>query len=98
VALGLAFANSQSVFSLVIMSWSALASAFAPLLIVQCLGRRPPQAWSLAALFLGLGVALGWRAMGWEAHVYEGMPGILAGLVLLLAVTPRSGRQPSVCS
>jgi SSS family transporter len=92
-ALGLAFTNSQSVFSLVIMSWSALASAFAPLLIVQCLGRQPSQFWSLTALLSGLGVALAWRAAGWEEHVYEGMPGILAGLLLLLAVAPHRDRK-----
>jgi sodium/proline symporter len=36
-----ALLNQQSVFSLVIMAWSGLASAFAPLLIVLALGGKP---------------------------------------------------------
>lgn len=83
-ALGLALANSQSVFSLVIMAWSALASAFAPLLIALCLGRRPGQGLSLVALFAGLAVALLWRLLGWEQLIYEGLPGIATGLAILL--------------
>ena len=80
----LALSNSQSVFSLVIMSWSGLASAFAPLLIVLCLGRRPSQALSLVALFVGLATALLWRYFDLQQHIYEGLPGILAGLIVLL--------------
>lgn len=88
-ALGLALVNSQSVFSLVIMAWSGLASAFAPLLIVLSLGRKPGQSTSLAALAAGLLTALTWRWLGWEQHVYEGLPGMVVGLVTLLAATPR---------
>ncbi len=84
-ALGLALMNHQSVFSLVIMAWSALASAFAPLLIALCLGREPGEKLSLMALALGLAVALGWRWLGWEYYIYEGLPGIVTGLAVLLA-------------
>jgi len=86
-ALGLALLNSQSVFSLVIMAWSALASAFAPLLLVLCLGRRPSERHSLFALVAGLGVALLWRYFGMHEAVYEGLPGILTGLLVLLIPT-----------
>lgn len=84
VALLLALSNSQSVFSLVILSWGALASAFAPLLLALCLGRRPGQARSLLALFAGLGTALLWRALGWETLIYEGLAGIAVGLAVHL--------------
>ena len=85
IALGLALANNQSVFSLVIMAWSGLASAFAPLLIVLCLGWKPGQSLSLSAVISGLAVALLWRLMGWHELVYEGLPGILSGLLILTA-------------
>jgi len=88
-ALGLALLNSQSVFSLVILAWSALASAFAPLLLALCLGYKPDQATSLLAMFSGLGVALAWRWLGWEQHIYEGLPGILAGLAVLALMARR---------
>ena len=93
IALALALANNQSVFSLVILAWSALASAFAPLLIVLCLGKRPNQATSLVAIVAGLAVVFVWRLLGWEQFLYEGLPGMLAGLaILLLNTAPRGER------
>ncbi|MBL4797930.1 MAG: sodium/proline symporter [Oleispira sp.] len=82
-ALGWALINEQSVFSLVIMAWSGLASAFAPLLIFLCLGKKPSQLLSAVAVVTGLAVAIVWRYMGWHSAVYEGLPGILAGLFVL---------------
>ena len=82
-ALGLALANNQSVFNLVLMAWSGLASAFAPLLISLCLGWKPRENLSIVAVITGLSVALFWRWMGWHSAVYEGLPGIIAGLALL---------------
>lgn len=82
-ALGLAMINSQSVFSLVIMAWSALASAFAPLLIALCLGWKPSLRLSISAIVIGLSAALSWRWLGWEQHIYEGLSGIISGLIVL---------------
>ncbi|WP_193161698.1 sodium/proline symporter [Microbulbifer hainanensis] len=81
-AVGWALLNKQSVFSLVVMSWSALASAFAPLLIVLALGGRPTQKTYIAMSVIGLGTALVWRWLGWHNNIYEGMPGIMAGLMV----------------
>ena len=75
--------NQQSVFSLVIMAWSGLASAFAPLLIILALGGKPGTRASVTAIFTGLATATLWRYAGWQDAVYEGMPGILAGLIVL---------------
>jgi sodium/proline symporter len=83
VALLWALLNQQSVFSLVIMAWSGLASAFAPLLIVLALGGKPGSTASIVAIFAGLAVAMLWRYLGWHQVEYEGMPGILAGLLVL---------------
>ncbi len=91
-ALGLALANNQSVFSLVIMAWSGLASAFAPLLIALCIGWKPSENLSIAAVIAGLAVALFWRWMGWHEAVYEGLPGIVAGLSILAI---KRGQQPN---
>ncbi len=82
-ALGLALSNNQSVFSLVILAWSCLASAFAPLLIALCLGWKPKQGSSILAMFTGLGTALLWRHFELHSAVYEGLPGILAGFAVL---------------
>jgi len=92
-ALGLAMLNSQSVFSLVILAWSALASAFAPLLIALCLDWKPSQRLSLLALSAGLFAALLWRWLGWEQHIYEGLPGIVCGLIVLRLGSRRPSSQ-----
>jgi hypothetical protein len=33
---------------------------------------------------MGLSVAMAWRMAGWQNALYEGMPGILAGLAVLI--------------
>ena len=82
VALGLALMNNQSVFNMVIMAWSGLASAFAPLLIVLALGAKPSERLSIIAVFAGFITALLWRLADLSSSVYEGLPGILAGLLV----------------
>ena len=85
----LALSNNQSVFSLVILAWSALASAFAPLLIMLCLGKNPNESTSIIAVVIGFSTALLWRYFGWHSMVYEGLPGVLLGL-LYLSVSAKS--------
>jgi sodium/proline symporter len=94
-ALAIALARVQSVFALVILSWSVLASAFAPLLLVYARGGRPSEAQALAMMAAGVATALAWRWLGWHAAVYEGLPGMLAGWAThaawSLAVRGRAG-------
>jgi SSS family transporter len=79
-----ALTSTESVFSLVIFAWSGLGSAFAPLLIVLALGYRPKHGLSIIAMLVGLSVALVWRYIGWHNAVYEGLPGIMSGLTVLV--------------
>lgn len=81
-ALVIALAETQSVFNLVILAWSTLASAFVPLLLVHVRGGRPSEWHALAMIVAGVGTALVWRWIGWHEQIYEGLPGILAGLLL----------------
>jgi sodium/proline symporter len=85
-ALGLALMNNQSVFNMVIMAWSGLASAFAPLLIVLALGARPGERLSIVAVVVGFVTALLWRMADLSSSVYEGLPGIFAGLLVFTLV------------
>jgi sodium/proline symporter len=80
LALVIALNQTQSVFSLVILAWSVMASAFAPLLVVYALRGRPSEYQALAMMIIGVGTALLWRHFGLQDDIYEGMPGILAGL------------------
>ena len=94
VALGLALLNSQSVFSLVILAWSGMASAFAPMLLALCLGYRPGYRTCLLAVVAGFAMALFWRYMGWQGAVYEGLPGMATGLTVIgVGALTRRGRS-----
>jgi sodium/proline symporter len=80
-AVAIAVFDQQSVFDLVILAWSSLASAFVPLALVYALRCKPSELQALVMMISGLTAALWWRAQGWHEFIYEGMPGILAGLV-----------------
>ncbi len=78
LALFLALTGSQSVFALVILAWSTLASAFAPLLALYALNRKLSELHAIELMFAGVAIALVWRyALGWHGQIYEGLPGIL---------------------
>ncbi len=86
LALAIALGRNESVFALVLIAWSALASAFGPLMIVYSLGRRPTEALALAMMSVGLATVLAWRMLGWDQTVaYEVMPGMLSGLLTYAA-------------
>jgi len=96
LALVIALQGSSSVFDLVILSWSTLAVAFGPLLIILALGRRVTQGGAIAMMAAGVAVALAWRAVGLHASIYEGLPGILVGVLLGLTLSRRApGRAPA---
>ncbi len=89
-ALCWALLGQRSVFGIVIFSWSGLAAALGPILILRVL--RTPIAFvngALAAIF-GVAVAISWRLAGLHAGVYEGMPGILVGVLVGWLARPRA--------
>jgi len=96
LALLLAISNTQSVFSLVIMAWAALASAFAPLLLALCLGQRPAQSTSIVAVLSGVATVVLWHYLEWQALVYEGLPGIIVGALVLWLGSIVQRRIPAV--
>lgn len=80
IALAIALAGNDSVFALVLYAWSALACAFGPLLLVNCLGQKPNEILALLMMAAGIGGMLLWRYAGYSDAVYEVLPGMLAGL------------------
>lgn len=91
MALGFALSGSHSVFALVILAWSTLACAFAPLLIMFAIGRRLCEWAAIGLMALGVSIAFLWRAQGWQDVVYEGLPGILIPTVLAWFVSRPAG-------
>ncbi len=82
LALAITLTMLDSVFALVITAWSVLASAFAPLLLIYALNFRASEWQAITMMVVGVGVALLWRfELGWHSAVYEGFPGISAGVL-----------------
>lgn len=97
-ALGFALLSKETVFSLVILSWSSMASSFCPLLIIYALGKKASTPTMILMALTGLGVALLWRYVGWHNAVYEGMPGIIAGCLMYWIAARFFPLKPNVSS
>ena len=89
VALGLSLSNNQSVFALVLIAWGLLASAFAPLLTLYALGKRPSEAAAIIIMCAGISIFLLWRFMGLGSVVYEIMPAIITGIGIYFLMPER---------
>lgn len=84
IALAIALSGNKSVFSLVLIAWSALASAFAPLLTIYALGGRVSERLAIAMMLTGLAAMLLWHYFELNSIIYEVVPGILGGLLLYI--------------
>lgn len=74
---------SKGVLALVILAWGGLASAVAPLVIVQLLGGKPTQKAALSMMFTGFMTAVLWRyGLRLDAALMELVPGMIAGFVV----------------
>ncbi len=73
--------DNQSVFSLVMIAWLALACSFSQIIIIYSLGGKMSQKTVLIMMLSGFAVAMIWRYFDLGSSVYEAAPGILAGLI-----------------
>lgn len=70
-----------SVFSLVLLAWAGLASAFGPVLLVYALGGRPTQITILIMMLTGFVAMLLWRQTPLNAEIYSVFPAFLTALL-----------------
>ncbi len=84
IALIIALYGSKSVFSLVLIAWSALAASFAPLLIIYVLDGKPSEKLAIAISVSGILTVILWKIFGLDKYIYEIAPGILVGLLVFL--------------
>lgn len=95
IALGIALARFESVFSLVILAWSALAAAFGPLLLVYSLGQKVSEKTALWMLMAGLATVLAWKWARLDQIIVEIVPGAAVGLVIFMLSQWRPEKKPS---
>jgi len=82
IALIIALYGDDSVFRVVMISWAALASTFAPLLTVYALGGRPSEKIAVWMALAGLSVMFAWRYFGFNSSMYELAPGMVTGFLI----------------
>ncbi len=73
-----------SVFSLVLVSWAGLASAFGPIMIVYAFGGRPDQKTIIAMMLIGFFAMLIWRQTPMNDIAYAALPGMMTGLLVYI--------------
>ena len=83
IALTIALAGPDSVFSLVLIAWSALSACFAPLIIAMACKQDVSERLSIMMMLGGLVAMMAWRFAGLNDITYEVAPGIVAGFIIL---------------
>ncbi len=87
------FSGGQSVFDLVVLSWSALGGTLGPLLALRALGKPVSSKLGITMMSVSLAVMLLWRSFGDPDSVYEILPGMLAGILVYGVGRALSGRS-----
>jgi Na+/proline symporter len=85
LALFFAIFGSKNVFSIVLISWSALASAFTSIVVLKSFDIKISQVMSISMLAFGLGGMSIWMLLGLNKYVYEAMAGILVSFIPYIA-------------
>ena len=90
LALGIALYGSENVFGLVLISWSVLSAAFAPLLFIYSLGKPVSETTGIAMIVIGVASTIAWRYLGDPDLLFEVAPGIVAGLITYFVLAKTS--------
>ena len=79
--------GSKSVFYLANMSWAALASAFIPIIISIFKKIKLSFLQTFLITTTGLTTSILWGIFGLTKFAYQGLPGILSGLIILFLIS-----------
>jgi SSS family transporter len=83
IALGIVLLGVKRMFTLSMIGWSVLASAFGPLLFIYSIGKKVSERTALVMMVGGTLAALIWRqVLDWSGIMYDIAPGMITGLVV----------------
>ena len=83
-AMFVATIDSQTVFSLVMYGWLALACSFTPVIVIYCIEKQPSEFLMIGAMLVGLISTLVWRFLALGDIVYEAGIGIPCAFIFYL--------------
>jgi sodium/proline symporter len=84
VALVIAMCSIKSVFVLAVIAWSALGSAFGPLLLLYSFNKKTSESTAIVMMLGGLTTSLLWRYFGLSQQLLELAPGIMMGFAIYI--------------
>ncbi|MEH7225747.1 sodium/proline symporter [Bacillus sp. JJ1566] len=88
IVTGLALANIDTVFKLVVYAWSGMASAFGPLLVMLLAAPRVVSRWgAIAGMLVGTVSASIWYAVGLSSYMMEVVPGMICATLAIFIVS-----------
>ena len=83
IVLAIALITNNSVFALVIFSWSVLACALGPLLVLRVWQKPVSVPVAITMMITGIVVAIIWnKGFNLSSAIYEVLPGMLAGFIV----------------
>jgi len=68
----------------VLFAITVMGAGFAPLMIVRVMGWPITPILAFCMMFIGLSSGIGWRLMGYHAHVYDALPGMAAAFIVYI--------------
>lgn len=97
LAVVLAMSEAKVIFWFVLFAWSGLAAAFAPPVLCALFWERTTREGALAGMVGGFTVTVVWAAFikARFYDLYEMIPGFAAGLLLTVAVSLWTSREPA---
>jgi sodium/proline symporter len=84
ITLGIALFDNQSVFSLVMYGWLALACSFTPIIIIYSIEKTPTENLIIGSMSIGLISMMIWRLMDLGDILYEAGIGIPFAMIYYL--------------
>ncbi|MGD1804481.1 sodium/proline symporter [Dapis sp. BLCC M126] len=85
IVLAIALAGDNSVFALVVFSWSVLACGLGPLLVLRVWQKPVSVPVAITMMVVGILVAITWNwALKLSSAIYEVFPGMAAGFLVYL--------------
>mgnify|MGYP006243779685 FL=1 len=83
IVLAIALTTNNSVFALVIFSWSVLACALGPLLVLRVWQKPVSVPVAITMMITGIVVAIIWnKGFNLSSAIYEVLPGMVAGFIV----------------
>jgi Na+/proline symporter len=84
VTLAIALVDNQSVFSLVMYGWLALACSFTPVIIIYSIEKNPTENLIISSMLIGFTSMMIWRFMELGDVLYEAGIGIPCAMLYYL--------------